>query len=118
METDTELSYEGTRIYSADVASVITDVKTQLMDGVHPNNTGYKLIGEYWAGLIDSYLKEKPAEDKTYKVADLVDLQKYILGVPSAANSDVFLEKYDMNKDNTVDIFDVVLLRKELIKNS
>ena len=85
------------------------------MDGVHPNNKGYKLMGEYWAEQIDNYLKNKPSEKSSYKVADLVELQKYLLGI---ADIEATLEKYDMNKDNAVDIFDLVLLRKELIKNS
>lgn len=106
---------DGPYLRYADVASVITDVKTQLMDGVHPNNKGYKLMGEYWAEQIDNYLKNKPSEEVTYKVADLVGLQKYLLGI---ADIEVSLEKYDMNKDNAVDIFDLVLLRKELIKKS
>lgn len=105
----------GPYIRSGDVASVITDVKTQLMDGVHPNNKVYKLMGEYWAEQIDNYLKNKPSEETSYKVADLVGLQKYLLGI---ADIEVSLEKYDMNKDNAVDIFDLVLLRKELIKKS
>lgn len=106
---------DGPHLRPADVASVITNVKTQLMDGVHPNNKGYKLMGEYWAEQIDNYLKNKPSEEASYKIADLVVLQKYLLGI---ADIEVSLEKYDMNKDNTVDIFDLVLLRKELIKNS
>ena len=38
---------KGQNIRAANVNSVITDVKSQLMDGVHPNNKGYKLMGEY-----------------------------------------------------------------------
>ena len=86
------------------------------MDGVHPNNKGYKLMGEYWAEQIDNYLKNKPSEETSYKVADLVELQKFILGKPSEMYSYRFLDKYDLNGDETVDIFDLVLLRKELIK--
>ena len=44
-----------------------------------------------------------------------MELQKYLLGI---ADIEATLEKYDMNKDNAVDIFDLVLLRKELIKKS
>lgn len=35
----------------------ITDVKTQLFDGVHPNNIGYKAIGEKYSEAILNYLK-------------------------------------------------------------
>lgn len=51
-----KLSAQYDSIYFADVNSAITDVKTQLMDGVHPNNTGYKAMGAYWTGVLDSYL--------------------------------------------------------------
>ena len=43
-------------LYIGDVHSAITDVTTQLNDGVHPNNVGYKLMGAYWTTVIDSYL--------------------------------------------------------------
>ena len=47
----------GQNIRAADVNSAITDVKTQLKDGVHPNEIGYKAMGEYWVKVIDDYLK-------------------------------------------------------------
>ena len=54
-------------IYYGDVNSAITDVKTQLKDGVHPNNKGYKLMGNYWTNIVDSYLsgETQPATDPT-----------------------------------------------------
>lgn len=121
-QTPDENSLKGPQLRNADVSSVITDVKTQLMDGVHPNNKGYKLMGEYWAELIDSYLKnaptvQQPGETK-YNVSDLVKLQRFILGASAEANSDITLEKYDINKDEAIDVYDVVALRKILIKDS
>jgi len=41
------------------VNSVFTNLKYQLKDGVHPNNVGYKAIGEYLTEVIENYLKEK-----------------------------------------------------------
>ena len=117
-----ESSLKGPQLRDADVSSVITDVKTQLMDGVHPNNKGYKLMGEYWAELIDSYLKNAPTvqqpDESKYNVSDLVKLQKYILGGLADTNSDMTLEKYDINKDETIDVFDVAALRKILVKET
>ena len=49
---------KGQNIRAANANSAITDVKSQLMDGVHPNNKGYKLIGEYWIEVIGEYIKE------------------------------------------------------------
>lgn len=105
-------------IKNAYVSKVITDVKTQLMDGVHPNNKGYKLMGEYWAETIDSYLKNKQPDQQKYQVSDLVTLQKYILGIPSAVSGDAFAAKYDIHGDKSIDVFDVVALRKRIIKDS
>ena len=104
-------------LYSANVSEAITDVKTQLVDGVHPNNKGYKLMGEYWAGVIGSYLSDHISEDTAYQVEDLEELQKFILGIPQEKlSAQDFKERYDLNNDDIVDIFDVVALRKELIK--
>ena len=43
-------------IYFSDVNSTITDVKSYLKDGVHPNDMGYELMGLYWAEVIKNYL--------------------------------------------------------------
>lgn len=99
------------------ISNVITDVKSQLMDGVHPNNKGYKLMGEYWADTIDSYLNNTDTDSETYQVADLVKLQRYILGKYYNV-TDHFVSRYDVNKDDSVDVFDVIALRKKLITDS
>lgn len=55
-------------IYFGNVNSAVTDVTTQLKDGVHPNDTGYKLMGNYWSDQISSYLSgedPKPTEPVT-----------------------------------------------------
>lgn len=56
---------EGRNVVFAESAFEITDVKTQLFDGVHPNNAGYKAMGIRWAETIDSYLKSSPSETTT-----------------------------------------------------
>ncbi|MBQ3855217.1 MAG: hypothetical protein II762_00825 [Ruminococcus sp.] len=58
-----KLSAQYDSIYFADVNSAITDVKTQLMDGVHPNNTGYKAMGAYWTEKLDDYLAGRCPEE-------------------------------------------------------
>ncbi|MBQ8960919.1 MAG: hypothetical protein IJ071_06855 [Ruminococcus sp.] len=61
-----ELAASHDNIYYADVNSAITDVKTQLMDGVHPNNIGYKAMGAYWTEMLSGYLAGKgPGEIPT-----------------------------------------------------
>ena len=41
-----------------DLNPVIKDFESLMVDGVHPNNNGYKKIGEFWTEIIDNYLKE------------------------------------------------------------
>lgn len=48
---------EGKNVVFSEAAWEITDVKTQLFDGVHPNNAGYKAMGDKWTAVIDDYLK-------------------------------------------------------------
>ena len=38
--------------------SVIKDLDNLLFDGVHPNDKGYKLIGDFWTKIIENYLNE------------------------------------------------------------
>ena len=50
---------KGQPIRIANINSVVTDVKSQLSDGVHPNDKCYKAIGKYWTKIIGNYLNEK-----------------------------------------------------------
>lgn len=57
---------EGKNVVFSEAALEVTDVSTQLFDGVHPNNVGYKAIGDKWATVIDDYLKgDSPVESTT-----------------------------------------------------
>ena len=47
---------EGKPVKFADINSVV-DYKTDLYDGVHPNEQGYEKMGKYWSGVLDSYFK-------------------------------------------------------------
>ena len=44
--------------YDANLNPVIKDFDNLFVDGVHPNDKGYKKMGEFWAEIIDKYLKE------------------------------------------------------------
>lgn len=166
-----EISVSHSNIYFADVNSAITDVKTQLFDGVHPNNTGYKAMGAYWTTVLDSYIKGEGSSEVTtsttattaatettttttvtsetetstttttaaettsetttvtetttankfvsengYKVADILKLTFHL----TQKNKSMTLtaedsERLDMDKNGVLDIFDLVLLRRELL---
>ena len=146
----------GENIRPADVNSAITDVKTQLADGVHPNNIGYKSMGGYWTGVIDSYLNgkssiEQPttetaetttetAETTTettettiettetatetateiperyyYSISDLVKLTKYVLNEENSITAEES-GLYDLISDGQLDVFDVIIMRDEILK--
>lgn len=47
---------QGKNVYLSQAPGAITDVKTQLFDGVHPNNDGYKAMGDSWTAIIEEYL--------------------------------------------------------------
>ena len=49
----------GKNIRVVDINRIIKDVNSQLSDGVHPNDIGFKAIGEYLAKIINNYLNGK-----------------------------------------------------------
>lgn len=61
----TKKQQEGKNVVLSKAAWEITDVAEQLFDGVHPNNVGYKAMGDYWAELIDDYLSGSQGETTT-----------------------------------------------------
>lgn len=64
-----KINSEGkTNVHFADVNSAVTDVKTQLKDGVHPNNTGYKLMGNYWTEVIEAFLTKEETTDSSFEM--------------------------------------------------
>lgn len=65
MAIATKKQKEGKNVVFSEAAFEITDVKTQLFDGVHPNNAGYKAMGNKWAETIDEYLKGSQEETTT-----------------------------------------------------
>ena len=49
----------GQNVRIVDLNSVINDINTQLKDGVHPNDVGFKEIGKYLTNIIGNYLNRK-----------------------------------------------------------
>ena len=150
-------------LYLAEADSAITDVKTQLMDGVHPNNAGYKALGLYWADFIDEMVdsisqeptyppfedptsqwhtvapkeaataedititglpETEPAteeataaeKDDSLKIGDMVKVSRWLLGYPQAEITEADLPRYDLDKSGAIDVFDLTLMRKELLE--
>ena len=55
---------EGKNVQFADIHGVV-DKKNGLIDGVHPNETGYAAMGLLWANTISSYLNGSPVVTTT-----------------------------------------------------
>lgn len=60
---------EGRNVLFSEAAFEITDTQSQLFDGVHPNNVGYKAMGDKWAETISEYLKGSSQEETTTTTA-------------------------------------------------
>lgn len=77
-------------IYFGDVNHTITDVKSYLKDGVHPNDMGYKLMGGYWAGVIKEYLENHASSpEPSFTTAEpAVTAQPSVTTLPEAATTE------------------------------
>ncbi|MCM1529689.1 MAG: GDSL-type esterase/lipase family protein [Alistipes sp.] len=64
---------QGRNVYLSEAPGAITDVKNQLFDGVHPNNIGYKAMGDSWTAIIEEYLNgSAPIEPPVTTVSEPV----------------------------------------------
>ena len=99
----------GKNIRYANINSVLSDVKSQLKDGVHPNEFGYKLMGDYWSEIIYKYLKEeynplpsissfKPTSINTVKLPDNI---RNIFHAIYSKNGNILLGYKKENDNNT-----------------
>ncbi len=96
-------------------------------DGVHPNSEGYEAMKKLWAETmyenvyrkigsqppVPEYVKGDVNGDGEFSSADLVTLQKWLLGDKSAELAD--RKAYDLCEDGRIDTFDLCLLRQLLI---
>ncbi len=131
------ISSAPSRLRCARIDEAITDVKTQLFDGVHPNNDGYRKMGDKWVELLDSYLSGEAVSAETsateaettttstvpentdIMVNDLVTFSRYLLGDKQTAESYAErLKDYDLVRDGVLDTFDLVQMRKLLVRRS
>ncbi len=91
-------------------------------DGVHPNDDGYATMRKLWAETMYEkvYQSENDVKsidgdvnaDGEFNVADLVMIQKWLLGNGTLTD----WKAGDLNKDNVIDIFDLCMIRKMFLK--
>ncbi len=93
-------------------------------DGVHPNDNGYTTMRELWASTMyeNVYLadNENPTvigdvnKDGEFNVADLVMMQKYILGKDTLND----WKAGDLHQNDMIDVFDLCEMKKLFIQKS
>lgn len=59
-----KMQSEGKSVRFADIHSVV-DYKTDMYDGVHPNEQGYENMGRYWAGVLNEFFGGESGEITT-----------------------------------------------------
>ena len=107
-------------IYFGNVNSAITDVKTQLKDGVHPNDIGYKSMGEYWTGVIGEYLSgntqpsEAPTTEHTIEPTAETAAEPTAEEITTEETTEPPVIGCDINGDGNTDIADLTMLAKQL----
>lgn len=124
-----KLQDEGKNVEFADIYSFFEEksltTDEYLEDGVHPNEKGYKRIGLMWYANIKNYLNIQNAikeidatAECPYRVADLVSLSNYIIGRTNHQITEENYSLYDVNGDNVLDSFDLVMLRQLFIEKN
>lgn len=80
----TEKNRQGAdNLYFGDICSVLDDISVQLKDGVHPNDTGYKLMGEYWTDMLLDYLSGNDSPAVTEPSSSPVTPPSEVTAAPS-----------------------------------
>ena len=105
------------------VNSAVTDVKTQLKDGVHPNDIGYKSMGNYWTGVIGEYLSgstqpsETAATEPTTEVPTTGPAAEPTTEPTAEPTTEPQPAKLigDVNEDMAVTVADLTMLIKQLM---
>ena len=127
---------EGKQIALSDINAQLT--KSDLADGVHPNEEGYAKMGNYWYGKLEAYLNgsselgtteaPEPSTEPTtilvepligdangdgvISVLDVVHLTKYLLKATDTIN----FEGADVYPDAMIDVFDLGMLKRIVMR--
>ncbi len=123
-------------IQYADINSVV-NYKTELRDGVHPNDTGYQKMGEYWSDVLTSYLSNSDSSESTTTSATTtattpVETTEVTTTVTEVTTTDVTFPSetttvttsasdpyakfnFDVNGDGEINVIDLVFLKKKIL---
>ena len=119
---------EGKPVVLAEINRVLE--KSDLYDGVHPNEAGYEKMGVFWYARLNEYLSGEPASETTdspdqptilrgdvdgngeVAIADAVKLAKYLCCDGDLTEQEA--ERADMNADRKLNAADLTLLKRAL----
>lgn len=130
---------EGARIVLADVNAVLE--KSDLYDGVHPNEEGYRKLGTFWYTKLCDYWNGEADQpqmtgssvtttettttpttllgdvnaDGSITIADAVAMVKYLSG--AAAADTISVTQADMNADGCITAEDLTLLKRKFMQS-
>jgi len=92
-------------------------------DGVHPESEGYDQMRRIWAQTMYQNVYQAGADtelipgdvtgDNAFNVADIIALQKWLLGKGTLQN----WKAGDFSGDEILNIYDLILMKKALLKN-
>ncbi len=132
---------EGKNVQLGDVASVIDVSAGDLYDGCHPSEQGYAKMGAHWAEKIAAYLNggtvnpptTEPAtqpttepivddpflkgdlnNDRSFTVADVILLQKYLLCLGTLDEHAV--RAADMDSNDKLNAFDLAMVKRKVLE--
>ena len=141
-ELVSKMQADGKNVMYGDIHSVV-DMDSDLYDGVHPNESGYEKMGLYWADVLESYLtgSTQPVTGTTttsatetatatettaatepyipmneYEVADIVGLASFLLGRAQQRITADNYRRFDLNGNDELDVYDLVLMRRRIFK--
>lgn len=129
-------------IQFADVNSVV-DYKTELRDGVHPNDEGYQDMGNYWNQVLTEYLGNQPVVSETTTETSITEptttevsittfyyeeSSTYIdttitfdtttittLDTTTTTEPPVIDYSCDINQDGTINFLDLIMVKKYIL---
>lgn len=120
-----EKQAEGKNIRLADINSVLT--KSDLYDGVHPTEAGYKLMADYWYDILVNYLNgtenplptepptEFPTEPETTEPPTLPPTEPYPTEQETTNPPGIYV-KGDANYDGKLSVADIVFMNECLTR--
>ncbi|MBQ6181503.1 MAG: hypothetical protein IJK31_07435 [Ruminococcus sp.] len=117
-ETVSDMQSGHNNLFLGDINSVITDTSSQLKDGVHPNDNGFRLMGKYWTDMLTEYLGAGSVPENKWRVSDLVKLSGCLLNKPDMKLSAEDITRYDLDGDSCLSGFDLTLMRSEILDGS